>query len=242
MMRSGATFPGESAEYRRARDDLNEAEIELRRSVERVAAARRGLPPGGPVPEDYGFDPVGDDGAGPVRMSELFAPGRDSLIVYSFMYGPRDELPCPSCTSIIDSLDGAAPHVSERANLVVVAKSPPERIAAFASERGWRRVRLLSSAENSYNRDYLAEDPDGVQQRPMLNVFVRDGGAIRHFWGSEMLYGPWDEGQEPRHVDQIWPIWNLLDLTPQGRGGDWGPALEYGQEGLARLEMVERGR
>ena len=177
-------FPGESAEYRAARDRLLEQEIELRRTMEAVAAARRKLPAGGAVPEDYVFQVAGPDGApADVRLSELFAPGKDSLVVYSFMF-PRDpeggqtavlplaQGPCPSCVALLDQLDGAAEHATQRMNLAVVAKAPPARILAFASERGWTRLRLLSSAANTYNRDYLAETAEG-SQRPMLNVFQR---------------------------------------------------------------------
>lgn len=215
---SGARLPAESAEYRAARERLLDAEIELRRRTEAVAALRRELPPGG-APEDYQFEAA----EGPVRLSELFAP-HDTLVLYSFMFGPRMARPCPSCTSILDSLDGAARHLSERVSLAVVARSPLGRIEAFARERGWRHLRLVSSEGNTYNRDYLAETEDG-SQLPMLNVFTRRGGEIRHFWGSELLQAPWDPGQEPRHVDSIWPIWNVLDVTPGGRGADWGPSL-----------------
>jgi predicted dithiol-disulfide oxidoreductase (DUF899 family) len=233
------SFPGESEEYRRARDRLLEQERELRQSIERVAEARRALPPGGAVPEDYAFAEA--DG-GEVRLSELFAPGKDTLVIYSFMFPrnslddrpgpdagataelPLAETPCASCTSILDSLDGAAPHLSRRVNLAVVARSPAERIRAFADERGWRHLRLLSSAENSYNRDYLAEDEDG-EQMPILNVFRRDGDTTRHFWATELLYAGWE--QEPRHVDLIWPIWAVLDMTPDGRGDGDLVSLSY---------------
>jgi predicted dithiol-disulfide oxidoreductase (DUF899 family) len=223
-------FPGESAEYRAARDRLLDREIELRRAMEDVAAARRALPPGGAVPEDYVFQ--GADGE--VRLSELFAPGRDSLIVYSFMF-PRDpgddrpgdaDGPCPSCVSLLDQLDGAARHVDQRANLVVVAKAPLPRVLAFAEARGWRGLRLLSSAGTTYNRDYLAETEEGAQ-RPMLNVFHRDGATIRHFWGSELFYAPADAGQDPRHVGTIEPVWNLFDLTREGRDADFDEQLDY---------------
>ncbi|HEY3035830.1 MAG TPA: DUF899 family protein, partial [Streptosporangiaceae bacterium] len=201
-------FPGESAEYRAARDRLLEQEIELRRAMEAVAEARRRLPPGGIVPQDYVFQAQGP-GGGPaeVRLSELFALGKDSLVIYSMMF-PRDpgddrpgpdrgqtallplaEGPCPSCTAFLDQLDGAAEHASQRVNLAVAGKAPIERILTFATERGWRRLRLLSTAETTYNRDYLAETPDG-EQLPMLNVFHRDGDTIRHFWGSELFYAP----------------------------------------------------
>jgi predicted dithiol-disulfide oxidoreductase (DUF899 family) len=238
-------FPGESSEYRAARDRLLEQEIELRRVMEEVSAARRDLPPGGVVPEDYVFQGGGADGTPTdVRLSELFAPGRDSLAIYSFMF-PRDpgderpgpatgqtallpleEGPCPSCVALLDQLDGAVEHASQQLNLAVVAKAPLPRILGFAEERGWRRLRLLSSAGNTYNRDYLAETPEGAQ-RPMLTVFHRDGDAIRHFWSSELFYAPSDPGQDPRHVGTLEPVWNLFDLTPEGRPSDWDEQLSY---------------
>jgi predicted dithiol-disulfide oxidoreductase (DUF899 family) len=240
-----ATFPGESAEYRAARERLLEDEIELRRAMEAVAAARRALPPGGQVPEDYVFQGTGRDGApAGVRLSELFAPGTDSLIIYSFMFprdpgddrrGPADgeasqwplkEGPCPSCVALLDQLDGAVEHVSPRANLVIVAKAPLPRLLTFAEERGWRRLRLVSSAGNTYQRDYLAETAEGAP-RPMLNVFHRDAGTIRHFWGSELFYAPTDPGQDPRHVGTIEPNWNLFDFTPEGRDEHFDEQLNY---------------
>jgi predicted dithiol-disulfide oxidoreductase (DUF899 family) len=237
-------FPGESDEYRRAREELLQAEVELRRHTEVVAAKRRALPPGGVVPEDYCFQEVAD-GGGEVRFSELLQAGKDTLVVYSFMFprspgdtrpGPAGETgklalaetPCASCTSILDSLDGAATHLDQRLNLVVVAKSDPKRIRTFASERGWRNLRLLSSQNNDYNRDYQAETTEG-NQLPILNVFVRDSGELRHAWATELMFAPRDEGEDPRHVDAIWPVWNVLDMTPQGRGGEQAiPHLRYG--------------
>jgi predicted dithiol-disulfide oxidoreductase (DUF899 family) len=239
------TFPGESPEYRAARSRLLAQEIELRRVTEAVAAARRELPAGGLVPEDYVFQGMGaDGGAADVRLSELFAPGRDSLVIYSMMF-PRDrgdhrpgpvagqtallplsEGPCPSCTALLDQLEGAAGHLAEHVSLVAVAKAPLQRVVTFATERGWRRLRLLSSAGNTYNRDYLAETADGSQM-PMLNVFYRDGDAIRHFWGSELFYAPTGPGQDPRHLGTIEPLWNLLDLTREGRPAGWDEQLSY---------------
>jgi predicted dithiol-disulfide oxidoreductase (DUF899 family) len=238
-------FPGESAEYRAARNRLLEQEIELRRAMEAVAEARRQLPPGGVVPQDYVFHGQGPSGApAEVRLSELFAPGKDSLVIYSMMFPrasddnsagpatgrtallPLAEGPCPSCTAFLDQLDGAVEHAAQRVNLAVAAKAPIERILTFAKERGWRRLRLLSSAGTTYNRDYLAETPDGEQQ-PMLNVFHRDGDTIRHFWGSELFYAPANPGEEPRHVGTLEPLWNLFDLTPEGRGTSWHEQLSY---------------
>jgi predicted dithiol-disulfide oxidoreductase (DUF899 family) len=239
------TFAGESAEYRAARDRLLQGEIELRRAMERVAEARRELPPGAVVPEDYVFQGAGADGAPTdVRLSELFAPGKDSLVIYNFMFPrhsgddrpgpsggqtallPLTEGPCPSCTAMLDQLDGAAEHVSQQINLAVVAKSPLPRILTFADERGWRRLRLLSSAGNNFKRDYHGETAAG-DQMPMLNVFHRDGDVIRHFWSTELLYAPTDPGQDPRHVGTLEPLWNLFDLTPQGRPPDWEEQLSY---------------
>jgi predicted dithiol-disulfide oxidoreductase (DUF899 family) len=237
-------FPGESTEYRRERDRLLEAEVELRRAIERVAAQRRALPPGGVVPEDYIFEAAAG-GDGEVSFSQLFAPGKETLVIYSFMFprysgdtrpGPARgetaklavaETPCASCTSILDSLDGAAPHLAQQLNLAIVAKSDPERIRTFAGERGWRNLRLLSSRNNTYNRDYQAETADG-EQRPIMNVFVRDGDEIRHAWATELMFAARDEGEDPRHVDSIWPIWNVLDMTPGGRGTEKDfPGVDY---------------
>jgi predicted dithiol-disulfide oxidoreductase (DUF899 family) len=239
------TFPGESGEYRAARNRLLEQEIELRRAMEAVAAARRLLPPGGSVPHDYIFHGRGPGGGvAEVRLPDLFAPGKDSLVIYSMMFprAPGDDRPgpaagqtallplaqgpCPSCTAFLDQLDGAAEHAAQHINLAVAGKAPIERILTFAAERGWRRLRLLSSAGTTYNCDYLAETPDGEQQ-PMLNVFHRDGDTIRHFWGSELFYAPEDPGQEPRHVGTLEPVWNLYDLTPEGRGTGWDEQLSY---------------
>jgi predicted dithiol-disulfide oxidoreductase (DUF899 family) len=149
-------FPGESAEYRAARNALLAEEMELRRQKERVAVQRRALPAGGMIPEDYEFD--GDGGK--VKLSALFSPGKDTLAVYSFMYGPERERPCPGCTHFLDGLDGAVQHINQRLNVAVVAKSPLPRILAFAKERGWRRLRLLSTAGNTYDHAYFGDQRD----------------------------------------------------------------------------------
>jgi predicted dithiol-disulfide oxidoreductase (DUF899 family) len=238
-------FPGESAEYRVARDQLRGREIELRRVTEAVAASRRALPPGGRVPEDYVFQGAGANGAPTdVKLSELFEPGKNSLVIYNFMF-PRDpgdnspgpvvgktallspeEGPRPSCTALLDQLDGAAEHARQHINFAVVAKTSLPRLLTFAEERGWRRLRLVSSARNTYTRDYHGETDEGFQ-RPMLNVFRRDGDTIGHFWRSELLYAPTDGDQDPRHVGTIAPLWNLFDLTPEGRPSDWYEQLSY---------------
>jgi predicted dithiol-disulfide oxidoreductase (DUF899 family) len=221
-------FPGESEQYRAARDELLRAEIELRRHTEEVAEQRRALPVGGPVPTDYVFDEgsTGDAQVRRVRLSELFENGTDTVLLYSFMYGPQAEAACPLCTSFIDAIDGELEHVAQRVGFAVVARSPIERLREHARARGWRRARLLSSSANTFNADYHAESADG-EQFPLAHVFVRRDGAIRHAYTPEMLFAPTEAGQSPRHIDSMWPLWNVLDLTPQGRGEDWWPQLQY---------------
>jgi len=219
-------FPNESAEYRSARNGLLEAERELRRQIERVAALRRGLPQGGAVPEDYVFDEAPPEQANRrVRFSELFGDS-PTLISYNFMFGPQDDAACPNCTSILDTLDGTFIHLTQRVPFVVIAKSPIERIMNHARDRGWRHLRLLSSFGNGFNRDYRGENEEG-RQRPALNVFVRRDGETRHYYNTELMFVPPDPGQDPRHVDLMWPLWSLLDVTPEGRGTDWRPKLRY---------------
>jgi len=219
-------FPGEKKAYRAARNELLRAEVDLRRRIEAVAALRRKLPLGGPVPEDYVFEEISGTNVRRVKLSELFALGRNSLAVYSFMYGPNMAHACPLCTSMLDSLDGAATHLAQRISLAVVAKSPIARIHEFARSRGWRNLRLVSSAGNSYNADYHGETPQGAQL-PMLNVFALHRGRVRHTYATELLFMPGDKGQSPRHVDSIWPLWNVLDYTREGRGASWYPSLNY---------------
>lgn len=228
---STVRFPGETSEYRAARDRLLAAERDLRRNIEQVAAMRRELPLGGVVEEDYRFDEEAPDLADAaavrhVRLSELFRDGKDTLVLYSFMFGPDAKEPCPFCTSLLDGLNGQSPHITQRVNFAVVAKSPIARIREFARGRGWNHLRLLSSAHNTYNRDYHGELADG-NQMPSLNVFVRRAGATRHSYNTELLFAPSDHGQDGRHVDIIWPLWNVLDFTPDGRGTKWGPRLRY---------------
>jgi predicted dithiol-disulfide oxidoreductase (DUF899 family) len=223
-------FPGETQAYRTARNKLLTSEVKLRRQIEAVAAQRRTLPLGGVVRTDYEFDASGPGQSGykTVRLSELFAPDKRTLFLYNFMYPERVDsmTPCPSCTSIIDAVDGAARHVVQRINFVVVAKAPIDKFRRHARSRGWRHALLLSSAKSSFNRDYLAEGPDG-SQFPMAHVFTRRGKKIHHTWSSELWFAGGDPGQDMRHVDFMWPVWSILDTTPEGRGKVWGPELEY---------------
>ena len=222
-------FPGESEKYRNSRNELLKAEMALRTQIEATSKLRKALPTGGQISQDYQFEEEvevsGEEKLKQVKLSELFAEGKDSLIVYSFMYSADMKLPCTSCTSILDSLDGASSHVNQRTNLVVVAKSPIKRIQKWAKNRGWRNLRVLSSEKNTYNQDYFAESPEGGQW-PACNVFVKTKEGICHYYSTELLYVR-NGDFEPRHVDHIWPLWNLFDMIPEGRGSDWHPKLSY---------------
>lgn len=218
-------IPGESSDYRKARNRLLTAELKLREQVEKVAKLRRALPPGGEIPEDYPFVSGGAKER-VVRLSELFRPGHRTLVVYNFMYGPKMKSPCTMCTAFLDSLEGNAAHIEERVSLAVVAASDAKRIGRFARSRGWSRLRLFSSKGTSFQPDYHGQTSDGYPL-PMLHVFVRSRGGPRHFWSTEMFHVPNATGRDQRHIDQLWPLWNVFDLTPEGRGDDWYPALKY---------------
>jgi predicted dithiol-disulfide oxidoreductase (DUF899 family) len=224
LARHDRRFPNEPAGYRAARTALLAEEIELRRHTERVAQLRRAMPVGGKVPEDYQF--VGEEG--PVKLSELFA-GKPTLITYNWMFGPERERPCPMCTSLLSALDGEMPDILQRVAFVVFARSPIERMVAFKKERGWRHLRLYSSGGNGFNAAYAFEQPGSGEDNAAFNVFTRKGGAIHHFWGDEMGPESADPGQDPRGAVNAMPIWNLLDITPEGRAPDWYPKLEYGK-------------
>jgi predicted dithiol-disulfide oxidoreductase (DUF899 family) len=226
--KNGVSFPNESDEYRQARNALLAEEIELRRHIERVAALRRALPPGGEVPEDYDF--VGEDGA--VRFADLFGD-KHTLVIYSAMFGPKRERPCPVCTSLLSAWDGTAKNARERVALAVVARSPIERLVEYKKERGWQHLRLYSDLKGDYTRSYVSAEDGDV---PALNVFTRRDGRIRHFWSGEMGGETADPGQDPRGAPDIDPLWTLLDCTPEGRGADWYPKLEYAPIPLTNIK------
>ncbi len=224
-------FPGEDNAYREARTELLAEEQVLRGQIEKVANLRRSLPQGGKLQEDYVFEEGAADLSDKetvrqTRFSQLFREGKNSLIVYSFMYGPDWNDPCPMCTSLLDSFNGSAPHVEDRVNLAVVAKAPIQGIRAWAAQRGWDKLRLLSSGNNGYNVDYFAENAAG-EQLPDINVFQKTEQGIFHFYNAELFFVAPEEGQHPRHVDMLWPLWNLFDLTPEGRGENWFPKTSY---------------
>jgi predicted dithiol-disulfide oxidoreductase (DUF899 family) len=214
-------FPNESAEYRAARTQLLQEEIELRRHLERVAAMRRALPPGGPVTGDYRF--LGEEGE--TDFAGLFQD-KPTLVAYSYMFGPQRARPCPMCTNLLGPFDANAADLDQKISLVVIARSPLERLLAFKRERGWRNLRLYQDLNEAYSRDYFGLLPDGSEV-PALNVFTRRDGTIRHFWSGEMTGQTADPGQDPRGAPDLAPLWNVLDMTPEGRGRDWYPSLDY---------------
>jgi len=211
--------PGESAEYRAARAALLAEEIELRRHIERVAAQRRALPPGAPVTGDYRF--MTQDGE--TDLAGLFGD-KQTLVTYSYMFGPQRERPCPMCTNLLDAWDGNAGDMQQRIALAVVARSPLERLLAWKQERGWKHLRLVSDINGAYFRDYFGLTPDGSEV-PAQNVFTKRDGTLRHFWSAEITTS--DPGQDPRGAPDPAPLWTVLDQTPEGRGRDWYPSLNY---------------
>ncbi len=213
-------YPNESAEYGRARAALLAEEIELRRHIERVAAQRRALPPGGEA-LDYAFR---DEAGKTVRHADLF--GRhDTLVTYFWMYGPQRERPCPMCTSFLGALDVPVADLTQRVAFAAIGRSPVERQLAFARERGWRNLKFYATVGDEFARDMRGLAPDGSEW-PALDVWVKQDGKVLHFWGAE-LGGTSDPGEDPRGAPDPTPLWNILDLTPRGRGKDWYPKLAY---------------
>jgi predicted dithiol-disulfide oxidoreductase (DUF899 family) len=223
VRRNGMRLPNESDDYRRARQALLVEEIELRRHIERVAEQRRSLPPGGAVTGDYRFE--GEHG--PLDFAGLFGD-KSTLVVYSYMFGPQRQRPCPMCTSLLGAWNGEARDIEQRVALAVVARSPIERLLAFKRERGWRDLKLYSDTNGNYSRDYFAVDADGGDgDQAAIHVFTRRDGTIRHFWSGEMGFETADPGQDPRGAPDLMPLWTILDMTPEGRGSDWYPKLDY---------------
>jgi predicted dithiol-disulfide oxidoreductase (DUF899 family) len=211
-------YPNESIEYRKARDALLGEEQELVDKVKSVAAKRRTLPPGGELKEDYVFKWANDGKVGKsVKFSELFGD-KDTLMLYSFMYGPGWDNPCPSCTSLMDGFDRNAYQVTRNAAFVALAKAPAEKINAWAKKRGWSQIALLSGFESPFQADYNCQGESDDMQWPVMHVFRKQGGKIRHFWATEL---------PGNHVDTVWPYWNLMDFTPEGRPDIPVPPQEF---------------
>lgn len=212
-------YPNESAEYRRARQSLLAEEIELRRHIWRVGEMRRALPPGGEVTREYRFE--GPNGE--VGLADLFGD-KNTLIVYSMMYGPQREDGCPMCTAQLSAWDPAVPHLEQRLALVVVARSPYDRIVRYAESRGWKHLKVYADPSGDFTQDFVGDrDADA----PAYTVFQRDGDAIRHFYSAEGTMEMADPGQDPHDAPDMNPLWIILDTTPEGRGTDWYPKLRY---------------
>jgi predicted dithiol-disulfide oxidoreductase (DUF899 family) len=217
-----AHYPNESAEYRAARNELLVEEIELRRHLERVASRRRALPPGGEIPQD--FQLVSEAGA--LRFSSLFG-GKDTLLIYSMMYGPQRKEPCPMCTSFLTAWNGIAVNLSHRVTIAVTARSPIERLIDYKNQRGFTNLQFISDGSGEYTRTYVSPEDADV---PGFSVFSRRDGIIRHFYSAEMSGTMADPGQDPRGAPDLDPLWLMLDLTPEGRGAEWYPKLDYGHK------------
>jgi predicted dithiol-disulfide oxidoreductase (DUF899 family) len=214
-----AHFPNESAEYRAARNELLVEEIELRRHIERVAAQRRALPRGGEVPHDFEF--VSE--TGPIRLSSLFGD-KDTLMVYSMMYGAERTAPCPSCTSFLSSWNGTAVNLRERSAIAVTARSPIGRLLDYKKQRGFTNLPFVSDISGEYTR--ICVNPDDADV-PGFSVFTRRNGTVFHYYSGEMSGAMAEPGQDPRGGPDLDPLWLMLDLTPEGRGTDWYPKLQY---------------
>jgi predicted dithiol-disulfide oxidoreductase (DUF899 family) len=219
--KNGMRFPNESIEYRQARDALLAEEIELRRHIERVAEQRRKLPPGGEVKGDYRFEGIN----GPVTLEQLFGD-KQTLVTYSYMFGPQRERPCPMCTSLLSSWDGEVLDVQQNVALAVIARSPLQRLLDFKAERGWKHLPLFSDVNGNFSRDYHSVTPEG-NDIPAFSVFTRRDGTIRLFWAGEMGDVTADPGQDPRGAPDLMPLWTIIDSTPEGRAPTWYPKLNY---------------
>ena len=218
--RNPIRHPNESDEYRKARQALLEEEIDLRRHVERVAEMRRNLPPGGEVPDDFFFVA---EGGSHVSLSQLFGD-HDTLVIYSYMFGPQREAPCPMCTSFMGGFDHKIEDIRQRVAIAFTARSPIERLVEAKRARGWTDLPVYSDESGDFTRTYVSADDEDM---PAYNVFTKRDGTIRHFWSEEVGMDMADPGQDPRGAVEMDPLWLLLDTVPDGRGGDWHPRLTY---------------
>jgi predicted dithiol-disulfide oxidoreductase (DUF899 family) len=212
---TAAVMPGSSDEYRAAREQLRQAELQVRDRIEDVAALRRALPAGPEVP-DYTFSENGKR----IHLSELFAAGKPELIVYHMMYWPDDDEFCPMCSMWVDGLNAVSKHIEQRANIVVATVAPPDKLRAWANERGWTSIRLLSDDGDAFARDTGAQDTNGDPIETVA-VFVKDGSKVRNSYLNHAYVM-----EETRGIDLLTPVWHLLDLLPSGRG-EWNPSNDY---------------
>ena len=224
-------FPNETAAYRAARDALLKDEQELVDKTKALAEKRRRLPLGGELKEDYVFQRANDGKIGdPVKFSALFHD-KNTLLIYSFMFGPGWDKPCPSCTSLVDGFDRTWYQVTRNAAFVAIAKAQPERINAWATERGWSQIELVSGFRSPFQADYKCQGENDDRQLPMMHCFRKQGGKICHFWGTEL---------PSNHVDTVWPYWNLMDFTPEGRPDLPTPPQVFRSEYLEKHYLNEK--
>ncbi len=218
-------YPNESRAYREARDALLKDEQELIDKTKAVAERRRQLPAGGQLKEDYVFQWANEGQVGKsVKFSELFGD-KNTLLLYSFMYGPNWDNPCPSCTSLVDGFDRTWYQVSQDAAFVAIAKGPAEKINAWAKKRGWSQIPLVSGYESPFQADYKCQQDSDDMQLPVMHAFRKKDGKIFHFWATESM---------SNHVDTVWPYWNLMDFTPEGRPDKLTPPQKFRSEFLEK--------
>jgi predicted dithiol-disulfide oxidoreductase (DUF899 family) len=228
---SGTRYPNEGHAYRAARDALLEDEQELVAKVKALSEKRRKLPLGGQLKEDYVFQWANDGKIGkPVKLSELFGD-KNSLLFYSWMFGPSWDKPCPSCTSLMDGFDRTWYSVAQNAAFAAVAKARPEQINAWAKERGWSQIPLVSGSQSSYQSDYKCQGETDDMQWPVMHVFTKRDGRIFHFWATESM---------SNHVDTVWPYWNLMDFTPEGRPDRTTPPQKFRSEFLEKNYLNQK--
>jgi len=215
-------FPGQSEDYRKAREVLLAEEIEFRRHMTRLSAQRQALPPGPVIDKDYRFlDADGSD----LSLLDLFGE-QDTLVTYFWMYGPQRQRPCPMCTNWLGSVDGNAADIKQRVAFKIIGRSPVARQRAFADERGWKHLDFVQTLTDDWANDLGLIMQDGGEI-PGFIVFRREGDEVRLFWASEMNGDMADPDQDPRDAPDIASLWTILDFTPEGRGKDWYPKLSY---------------
>ena len=226
---SGFRYPNESDHYREKRNELLEMEKDLRALTESVAQKRRELPIGGALKENYVFEKLDtSEVVKKIPFAELFGE-HDTLILCSMMFGKKWDAPCPSCTSIVDAINSNTYATTRLTSLAVVGEATPQQFQKWAKERGWNEVNLVSNTEGDFLKDYAAYECDDPTMVSAINVFKKTSEGVFHFWGSELAAHPMKNGH-PRHIDVIWPLWNLLDMTPEGRGKYNVPKQNYTHE------------
>jgi predicted dithiol-disulfide oxidoreductase (DUF899 family) len=226
----------ESDEYLAKREELRLAEIELMRQRERVAELRRRLPKGAPI-QDYAFEEgpanldAGDAPIRTVRLSELFTAPNRVVVAYHFMYGKKNTSPCPMCTLIVDGWNGVAHHLAQNVDVVIVAAADPAALRAHARRQGWNNLRLLSCGANTFKFDLGSEDEEGNQDSTVSVLTKESGGTLRHFYTAHPRMA---KDLKERGLDLLCPVYNILDLTPQGRG-DWYASFDYAPKSGASI-------